>query len=223
MAIKNQTGEIDVLLIPVIFLTIFLLAAVGFGYWAFTERQDYKNHSDQKAAVAVDKAVKEEGIRKDKIFIEAEKNPFTSYDGPEAYGSVHVDYPKTWSMYIHSLANDTQPLDAYFSPRVVPSVQDHNSVYSLRVQVVPTSYTQVVTSFTGAIKQGQVTITPYSLPKVPEVTGVRADGQIHADKKNTGSMVVLPLRDKTIEIWTENAQAMNDFNNTILKNFNFSP
>lgn len=223
MTIRTQKGEIDVLLIPLILVLLLFFAAAGFGYWAYTGRQDYKNNSAQKVALAVTDAIKKEDIIKDKQFVEAEKQPLTGYDGPEAYGSVHVDYPKTWSVYINSQDNDTQPLDAYFNPRYVPSVQDQNSVYSLRVQVVTTQYDKVIASFTNGVKIGQVTITPYSLPKVPGVTGVRVDGLIHPGKKNTGSMVILPLRDKTIEIWTENAQAMNDYNTIILPNFNFSP
>jgi hypothetical protein len=220
---KSQRGEINVLLIPVILLALFLTGAIAFGYWAFSERQDYKFNSDKKSAAAANAARKDEDIIKDKAFVEAEKQPLTGYDGPEAYGSVHVDYPKTWSVYINSLANDTQPLDSYFNPRIVPSVQDQSSVYALRVQIVTTAYSKVVAGYASAVKQGQVTVNPYALPKVPGVTGVRIDGLIHAGKKNTGSMVVLPLRDKSIEIWTENAQAIGDYNNIILPNITFQP
>jgi len=210
-------------LFPLIFVLLFLLGALAFGYWAYGERQDYKNNSDKKAAAAAAQARKDEDIIKDKAFIEAEKQPLTSYDGPEEYGSVHVEYPKTWSVYINSLSNDVQPLDAFFNPRNVPSVQDPNSVFALRVQVVNTSYAKVVATFANGVKQKQVTITPYSLPKVPNVVGVRVDGLIHPGKKNTGSMVVMPLREKAIEIWTENAQAMGDYNNIILPNLTFAP
>jgi hypothetical protein len=220
---RSQAGEINVLLIPLVLITLFFVGATSFAYWAYSERLDYKNNSDKKVAVAVAQARKDEDIIKDKAFVEAEKQPLTGYDGPEAYGSVHVDYPKTWSVYIHSAANGTQPLDSFFNPRFVPSVQDQNSVFALRVQVLQQQYTQVVNSFSNGVKQGTLTVTPYSLPKVPQATGVRADGILHPGKKNTGSMVVMPLRDKTIEIWTENAQSINDFNTIILPNLTFQP
>jgi hypothetical protein len=220
---SSQAGEINVLLVPLILLTLFLVAAAAFGYWAYTERQDYKNNSDQKAAVAATEARREEGIAKDKAFIEAEKQPLTAFDGPSAFGSIHVDYPKTWSVYINSTTTSNQPLDAYFNPRIVPSVQDQTSVFALRVQVVQQSYSKLVASFDAAVKKGTVTITPYTLPKVPDVVGVRADGLVRPGKKTTGSIVIMPLRDKSIQIWTENAQAMNDFNTIILPNVTFSP
>jgi hypothetical protein len=53
------------------------------------------------------------------------------------------------------------------------------------------------------------------------VTGVRVDGQI-ADNIQ-GSMIILPLRDKTQEIWTESNSFLPDFNNNILPNLTFSP
>jgi len=34
---------------------------------------------------------------------------------------------------------------------------------------------------------------------------------------------VLPMRDKTIEIWSENAAALEDFNATVLPNLTFTP
>lgn len=223
MTKNSQKGEINVLLIPFIFVCLFLIGAAVFGYWAFSGRQDYKYNSDKKVAVAVTAARKDEDVIKDKAFVEAEKQPLTSYDGPEAYGSVHVEYPKTWSVYINSTNDQTQPLDAYFNPRYVPSVNDQTSVYALRVQVVATAYSNVVSSFSNAVKQGQVTVNPFAFPKVPNATGIRVDGLIHPGKKNTGSMVILPLRDKSIEIWTENAQSLSDFNNLILPNMTFQP
>ena len=44
-------------------------------------------------------------------------------------------------------------------------------------------------------------VAPFAAAKVPSVVGVRVDGQINSLK--TGTMIVLPLRDKTIELWTE--------------------
>lgn len=220
---RNQRGEINVLLIPLILVTILFMSAAAFGYWAFMERQDYKNNSDKKAAIAAAAARQEEGIAKDKAFVEEEKKPLTSYDGPEAFGSIHVDYPKTWSVYVHSPTSNPRPLEAYFNPRVVPSVQDQGSVFGLRIEVEQQPYSKLVATYNAAVKQGNVTITPYSLPKVTGIVGVRLDGIVTPGKKTTGSMIIMPLRDKSIKVWTENAQTLGDFNNIILPNLTFAP
>lgn len=219
----SERGEINVLLIPLILMVFFLVAAAAFGVWAYGERNDYKFNSDRKAAAAAEVARKEEGIAKDKAFAEAEKSPLTSFDGPSSFGSVHVDYPKTWSVYVDSSVSNPQPLNAYFNPRTVPSVKDQTSVFALRVEVVEQTYARVVNTYSASVKNGTVKINPYTLPKVPGVVGVRVDGQVQPNKKNTGSMIILPLRDKTIQIWTENAQALGDFDNFILPNLTFAP
>jgi hypothetical protein len=214
-------GEINVLLIPLILLILLFLGAGYFGFWAFTQRQDYKNNSDKKVAAAVSDAKKAEDIIKDQAFAQAEKNPLTSYEGPSDFGSVHVSFPKTWSVYVGS--HGTQPLDAYFNPQVVPSTTDYTSVFSLRVQVLQQQYSDVVRNLNSYVQSKQITMTPYSFAKVPSVVGVRSDGLIQPGKKNIGSMIIVPLRDKTLEVWTENQQSEADFNGIILPNFSFEP
>lgn len=221
--IRGQRGEINVLLIPLILMVLFFGAAASFGAWAYLGRQDYKDNSDQKAAAAAEAARKDEDIIKDKAFAEAEKQPLRAYDGPSAYGSIHVEYPKTWSVYVGSSTSQAQPLQAYFNPGAVPSAQDTASVYALRIGVAQQSYAAVINTYTALVKQKKVTISPYALPKVSNVVGVRVDGTVVPGKQNTGSMIILPLRDKTIQIWTENAQTIGDFNNLILPNLTFAP
>src|SRR4051812_5570296 len=96
----NQDGAISGLLISFILTFCFLIAAVIFAAWSFNGRQDYKDNVDAKIGVAVEKAVQGESAKKDLEFAEAAKNPLKNYRGPEAYGSLSVDYPKTWSGYV---------------------------------------------------------------------------------------------------------------------------
>ncbi len=218
---SNQDGEINMLLVPLVLVTLLFLAAAGFGLWAYSSRTDYKNNSDQKVAAAVETARKQEGIAKDKAFAEREKNPLTTYQGPSAFGSVRVNYPKTWSTYVHSTAGT--PLDTYFAPRAVPTVEDVNSVYSLRIQVLAQPYTEIMQALEDQIKTQTITATPFAFPKVPDVIGTRLNGQINSEKKTTGSMIIMPLRDKTLEVYTESPEFLNDFNNTIIPQLVFSP
>jgi hypothetical protein len=220
---QSQAGEINILLVPVILLVLLLTTAVSFGYWAFMSRQDYKNNTEQKVAVAVETAKRDEGIAKDRAFAEQEKSPLQTYTGPSAFGSISVAYPKVWSVYVNSVSNGTQPLDAYFNPRAVPAISDTTAAFALRIQVVPQTYASVIQGIEGQVKSKQLKAAPYAFPKVPGVIGVRADGVVNPTKKNSGSMIVMPLRDKTIKIWTENAQFQGDFDNIILPNLSFVP
>jgi hypothetical protein len=216
----DERGQLNVLLIPVILLTLLLIGAGTLAVWAFNERQVYKDHSDKKVAIAVEANTTTVQAKDASDFAEQAKQPLKTYVGPEAYGSVHISYPKTWSAYVDTTGTATG-LNGYFAPDVVPSISAPSSTFALRVQVLQTAYSHIVNQFSGLVKQGKITVAPYSLPKVPSIVGVRVDGQIATDKQ--GSMVVLPLRDKTLEISTEANAFLPDFNANILPNASFSP
>jgi hypothetical protein len=144
MKSRRSSGDIDIWLVLFICVTVFFLGAVSFAVWAFMSRQDYKTNSDQKSAAAVEIAVQKEDSKKNNEFAAAAKLPFRTYIGPEPYGSLHVMYPKTWSAYVDTSGNSDAPLNGYFNPDTVPSVQTANSSYALRVEIDPNSYNSVL-------------------------------------------------------------------------------
>ena len=221
MKISSERGEINVLLIPLILVIMALIGAGVFGYWAYSGRQDYKNNVDQKINVAVAAAQQKLSTQKDKQFAEEEKNPLTTYSGPSSYGSLVVKYPKTWSGYVDEEDGTDTPINAYFYPGVVPSASNQNNAFALRVQVLQQSYDSILQQYNSYAQQKLVTVNPYTLPGVKSVVGVRVEGQIQPQKH--GSLVILPVRNQTLEIWTEASQFSSDFNNIILPNFTFSP
>ena len=220
MSSMNQRGSVDSWLIAFIFTLIIFLAAAGFGIWAYTGKQDYKNNVDAKIVVASEKAVAANTAKLEAQFLEREKEPLRTYNGPESYGSLAISYPKTWSAYVDDSGKGAAPVDGSFNPKYVPGLNSGSSV-ALRSQVLNTKYAQTIKSFESAIKSGKATATPYSLPKVPGIVGLRVDGEIKTGKQ--GSLIVLPLRDKTITVWTEAPQFIPDFNTIILPNMTFVP
>lgn len=219
----NQDGAINGLIVSLILAILLLLGAAGFAGWAYNSRQDYKNNSDAKVAVAVTAAKSQEDKIKDAQFAEAAKQPLKTYQGPEAYGSLVVNFPKTWSGYVDDTGTGSSLVDGYFAPGVVPSATNQNSVFALRVQVLNQPYAQVLQTFAGQQQDGKITISAYALPKLPKVVGVKAVGQLNSNNQASVNMIVLPLRSQTLEIWTQGDQYLNDFNNNILPNFSFSP
>lgn len=218
----NERGAINVLMVPLILVIVFFLAAAGFGYWAFASREDYKNNSDAKVAVAVAAAEKRTQAADAKSFAEEAKNPLKSYVGPSAFGAISIQYPKTWSSYVvEGNDNSNTPVDAYFHPDFVPNVADQDQSFSLRVQLVSQSYDQVLNAFNSSAKTGRVTVAPYKLPKVPTIVGSIVQGQISPNKQ--GTVVILPLRNMTLKIWVDASQFTPDYNNIILPNISFTP
>lgn len=221
MKTLNERGAINGLLIPLILAVLLLCGAAGFGYWAYSERQDYKDNSDQKVAVAVSAAEERTQAADAKQYAEESKKPLKKYVGPSAFGAISVDYPKTWSSYVIEPSGNDSNLNGYFQPDFVPNTSDTKNTYALRFQLVQQTYDQVMSQYSSLTQLKTGTITPYSLPQVPNIIGARVDGQIATNKE--GVVIVLPLRNMTLKIWTESKSFLPDFNNIILPNMTFSP
>jgi hypothetical protein len=60
---------------------------------------------------------------------------------------------------------------------------------------------------------------------VPGSLGSKVSGQIKPGvDKVQGTLILMPLRDKTIKLWTESNSAFGkDFNTAVLPNFSFVP
>lgn len=222
MRTLDQRGALNVLLVPLILMIVLLLSAAGFGIWAFSSRQDYKNNSDKKAGVAA-AAQRDATEAADAVkYAEEAKKPYDTYIGPAAYGNITVNYPKTWSAYIiEAKGGGSTPVSGYFQPKVVPNVTDLENNFALRVELVTATYQSVLQQFKSKLDQGTVSMQPYTLPKVPSVVGSRVEGQITNRKQ--GTMVVLPLRNMTLKIWTEANDFKADLDTHILPNLSFIP
>lgn len=216
--------------LTIVLMIVLIVGFIGvgaFGWWAFNSRQDYKNNSDKKVADAVAKAVTDQTNKDTAAFAEKEKLPNRTFKGPATYGSVTFNYPKTWSAYIDQ-SSAADPLKSLFYPDVVPANTQINNVapqYALRVDLLGSSYDQVLQQFDAFIKLGTLKATAYVPPQMTQIpnvqTGTRLDGQI--EQNIQGSMIVIKVRDKTLEIYTESPSFMNDFNNTILSTLTFVP
>lgn len=219
---RSMYGYINILLIPLILVTLLLFGAAGFGYWAFSGRQDYKNNVDQKIAAAVEQNTQQVSAQKEKDFAEREKSPLKTYVGPSEFASLHIQYPKSWSGYVSTVSGSSSPVDGYFYPNVVPTTDGNNTVsFALRVQVQAQSYDNILQNYQAQLQDKTITVKPYRMPKVSSVVGVKITGQIFPQKK--GTLIVLPIRDKSLMLWTEGSSFQKDFDNIIVPNFTFSP
>jgi hypothetical protein len=212
--------------IPLVIVSLLLVLALAFGIWAFGGRQDYKNNVDKKIAVAIAAAKKDQAAQLQAQFDEQSKSPYKTFNGSATYGSVSFQYPKTWSAYVNSDSN--QPVNAYFFPGEVPGT-DSQIAYPLRVELVNTDYSQVLQQFTSQISQGNLKASAYIPPKMKDKTnvlpGTRFDGAIGQSGNNdiVGSLVVIKVRDKTLQISAQTQAAVKDFDNIILPSLTFVP
>lgn len=215
----DERGSFNILVIPVIVLALLFIAATSFAIWAFSGRQDYKNNVDEKITAANTKVIEETKIAEQKVYAEEIQRPYVSYVGPDSFGGLNILHPKTWSVYVgSSLSTTASGLDVYMNPGNVPSVSDQSATYALRAKVLNQPYNTMTQRYAQDTK---VTVSAYQAEKVPGVVGIKVEGQIEARKQ--GTMIILPLRDKTLQIWTESATHLETFNTVILPNLTFNP
>lgn len=210
-----------------ILLSVTAISLLAFSLWAYGGRQDYKNNSDKKVSAAVEVAKKQQVDEDNQRFAEELKNPLKTYTGPSDYGSVVVQYPKTWSAFLaNNGLSSGAILDAYFHPDIIPPLsnnENNRNAIALNVQVLNQSYSQAISGLKQRADQSNVSLVaePYALPKMPNQSGILFRGQI--TNNLNGIVIYVPLRDKTIRISTDTDQFLADFNNYILPNFSFEP
>ena len=216
---RNENGEINILLIVVVLVSLIAVGFVVAFVWAFGERDRYKNDSDSIVATAVEEAKTEQESTTKAWCLENEKLPNLTFSGPADFGSVKFDYPKTWASY--NVDNSNSKYSVYFNPKMVPSTSNKESTFALRITVENKSYESVLKTFETAAGKGEVTIKPITVGGDKNFGGMRIDGQI--DKTTKASIAVFRIRDKSLILRTDGDSFVNDFNETILKTLEFQP
>ncbi|HET9850817.1 MAG TPA: hypothetical protein VFP35_04330 [Candidatus Saccharimonadales bacterium] len=209
-------------------LAVLLIISLIFGFWAFSGRQDYKNNVNTKVASAVSQAKSQQSATDKTYYTQLAEQPYKTFSGPSTYGSVTFSYPKNWSAYVDETSAN-EPVDGYFAPDVVPGIQS-DTAFPLRVELVDSDYSDVVNQFEPQVSQGSLTSAAFMPAKLKNSAnvqaGVRLDGIIGQDNNNNplkGSMVILKVRDKTLEIYTQTTSSLQEFDNIILPSLTFAP
>ncbi len=210
------------ILLPAL-LVVLLVASLAFGGWAYSQMQSYKTDSDKKvtAALAAAKDTQTKAIQ-DSL----DKQNTKQFQGSATYGTITFNYPKTWSAYVDT-SSQNEPINGYFHPDVVPGIQT-KTAFALRLELLSSDYSQVLQQFQSQIKSGKLTAQAYVPPKLNGVTNVQPgtllSGTINnSDQTQNGTMLVIKVRDKTLEISTESQDYRNDFASIILSSLSFAP
>lgn len=211
----RQEGSISGSMIAVIGLSVLVLAAGSLAIWAYVNYNEQKTNVDGKVELAVAEAKKEQSDADEEKFAEREKEPNRQFVGPDDYGRLIFDYPKTWSVYE---AHDTSrggTYEAYLNPKTVPPISPTQQ-YALHVTIEERDYDQVVKTYEGLVKKGDLRTSSVS---ANGNNGTRLDGNFTKDIR--GSAVVFKIRDKTATLRTDADTFKPDFEN-LVKTINFN-
>jgi hypothetical protein len=205
MSRNSQSGAANTWLILSVVFIVTTIAASAVMIWALINYFDQKNNVDAKVASEVATAKKNQADADEAKFTEREKEPNRQFVGPEDYGQVTFDYPKTWSVYVDKDASTSNTYQAYLNPVSVPPVAASQQ-YALRVTIETKDYDQVLTGYQSLVKSGGLVS---SAVKIDGDNGTRLDGNFSKDIR--GSAVVFKIRDKTVTIRTDADTFRGDF------------
>lgn len=205
----KETGAAQTWTIVGIVFIFTTVVAVGVMIWALINYFDQKTDVDGRVSAAVTEAEKKQADELEAQFLERDKEPNRTFAGPEDYGSLAFNYPKTWSVYVESDASKGGSYEAYLNPVTVPPV-DSSQQFALRVLIETKEYDRVLSTFSRAVEQGELTSSSI---KVNGETATRLEGNFSDDIR--GAAVVFRIRDKTVTIRTDANTFKNDFNKLV--------
>lgn len=212
---EKKKKPFNMLIVPIVLLVILLGLAIFMAINYNSKYTEQKNKVQSIVDQKVTQAKKEQKVSSDKEYEEKSKLPYVTYEGPSELGSVKITYPRSWSAMYNQ--NGSNLFDFYAHPTIVPS-PDLKKKFALRVSIVDGKYQDALSGYEKQTKSKNITISAY---QVSGVTGARIDGEINKDED--GSLVVFPVRDKVLYVWTQDKTYINDFNDVVLKNLSFIP
>lgn len=206
---NQQAGFADKRLITIITLSLVSAVLLGLAIWAFINYLDQKTDVDTRVANAVSTAEKNQADADEAKFAKIEKEPNREFVGPDDYGRVTFQYPKTWSVYVDKDVTNGGTFSAYLNPVMVPPVSVAQQ-FALRVTIEEKDYDKVLANYDSAVKKGDL---KSSSIKANGVNGTRIDGTFSKDIR--GSAVIFKIRDKTLTIRSDANTFQADFDKLV--------
>lgn len=206
---RGEFGRVESWTVALVVLSILFVGSSVFAGWSFYNYLDQKNNVDTKIADAVAIAKKKQADSDEAKFMQRDKEPMRQFVGPDDYGRVTFDYPKTWSVYIQDDANNGGMFEAYLNPGYVLPVSDSRQ-FALRVNIENDSYDEVISDYSSAVEDGDL---KSSSVKIGDHDGTRLDGKFSDDIR--GSAVLFKIRDKTLVLRTDANTFKADFDTLI--------
>lgn len=205
---QKQQGN-TLLLVMVVILAILTVTFGGLAIYLNSQYQSKSTDVQGQVDRAVLEAQKTQQEKDDLKFREQEKEPNKSFYGPDDYGRLTFQYPKTWSAYTATDTSRGGSFQAYLNPDVVPPVTTKQQ-FALRVTIEEKDYDKVVGSYDSLVKKGDLRRSSTSSQGN---IGTRLDGNFSKDIR--GSAVIYKLRDKTITVRTDADTFKPDFDKII--------
>ena len=203
-------------LIKNIVIAVLAVITIAFGALFLLKASDYnklsKDFNDQVSAnVAVQADARLTELEKE--FDAKYKLPNTKFVGPEDYGRIEFDFPKTWSVYIASDATSGSKYEVYFNPNQVDTINKGNT-YALKLEILNETFDSVTSKY-KSYKDLSSSTTTIGGSSANVYTGTIPNTEV------SGKIAIFKIRDKTVVLTTYSATFESDFD-AILKSITFN-
>ena len=173
-------------------MAIFALLAVV----SYRSGQQAKNTLEQAKAAAKEAGRKEQKAEDIKLA----EQPYRSYIAPRTMGGFEIKFPKSWSSLLEEDAAEKQ-LELIVHPDFVRTGDEEETKHALVVKLVEERTAALLRDYNELVADKQVSA------RAVKVSGLAAtwfEGSYTDD--HNGAIVLIPYRDKTITIETQDKQ-----------------
>lgn len=206
---QSEHGEVNLLVLLAAFLglgmIIFAILAVmefGDSHQATATLSTQKQQayaSGQAAQKAAD----------DQASAAAKETPYRIYTAPAFAGSFVISFPKDWSAAVTESESASTQVDLRVNPDFVTTQGQATQPVAVHVRLLSQPATQI---------NAGVTANPAKGLKISTVTvsGIQSSEYIGPyDQTHTGTMVVVPVRDKSLVFYNEDAKYASEFSQVL--------
>lgn len=205
------------LIVSVVVGLILLVLVVVYAVQASSNATKLKTATDdgQKQGAEAQKAIDDKKSAEEKI------SDTRTYTAPNFAGSFSVALPKLWSLSV-TPQSGTNTLAGIANPDQIDTKAEK---YALRFSLLDQPYSQAKSNLDQQTKQrtatGKINLSSQSA-MISGIEGTRYIGQI-ANKITDGTIIMVPIRDKTFTIETDDNAIYLQVFNTILLTVKLNP
>ena len=208
---KNNKPEL-IKTIAIIAISLVALTFAGLFVWMTIRYNEVSGDVQDKIDAEVAEAKDKQAAEMEAEFLEREKYPYKTFLGPEDYGQLSFEYPRTWSVYIAADAANGGDFRAYFNPVQVNTI-DRDTINALELKILDRSFDDVADEYQRYLDNIDANLTMESVI-VNGVTANRYSGKIPNTELN-GYILIIKIRDKTAVLQTDSVLFEGDFNKII--------
>lgn len=211
---EPNKGKSNLILILCIVFGILLVLFIGLFINSYMQAQSATKDLNAKRAVSYNLG-KSAGAKaqKDSDEVAARalaENPYRSYTAPVTFGDFTIKFPKNWSAWVTENINSSNQVELIANPDAIKVLPDNSVNYALHVYLVNATYADYRQNYDQQVKDKKAKSTAVT---ISGIAGTRYEGQYSQTK--SGIIVLIPVRDKTMVLSTENTKYSSEFSQVL--------